>query len=294
MTDYVSVRSNWSSTNSNLLERVCDVDIEEDNQSTDMDKQENDDLRKTTSSNENLTNITLQCNNQTDTREDPLIIIHVLQPDEYQIVSIQLLSSAKHIEFYEREYIGSCQGSRITELDSQSIYEASLEFHQVYEEITLKCLKLADITDLTIYCIQITMKKIQSISSRNFPFDLNRVRSMIDETHLSSNARQFMNDLQHIQEQRRTKENSSSQLNIGSLMSLMTGMKSSSVNTKQASTSSFSSIVNDIKSSLNENMNNDKSKENHLEILIDKRFDDLKQHIDQRFDRLEAILTKKS
>jgi hypothetical protein len=33
-----------------------------------------------------------------DTREDPVIILSVLQPDEYQIVSIQLLSSAKHIE----------------------------------------------------------------------------------------------------------------------------------------------------------------------------------------------------
>jgi UDP-galactopyranose mutase len=55
----------------------------------------------------------------------------------------------------------------------------------------------------------------------NLPFDLNRVRSMIDETNLSSNARQFMNDLQHIQEQRRTKNNSSQQFNLGQLMLMM-------------------------------------------------------------------------
>jgi len=57
----------------------------------------------------------------------------------------------------------------------------------------------------------------------NLPFDLNRVRSMIDETNLSSNARQFMNDLQHIQEQRRTKNNSSQQFNLGQLMLTMKG-----------------------------------------------------------------------
>jgi UDP-galactopyranose mutase len=57
----------------------------------------------------------------------------------------------------------------------------------------------------------------------NLPFDLNRVRSMIDETNLSSNARQFMNDLQHIQEQRRIKDNSSQQFNLGQLMLMMKG-----------------------------------------------------------------------
>jgi len=58
----------------------------------------------------------------------------------------------------------------------------------------------------------------------NLPFDLNRVRSMVDETNLSSNARQFMNDLQHIQEQRRnTKDNSSQQFNLGQLMLMMKG-----------------------------------------------------------------------
>jgi UDP-galactopyranose mutase len=60
----------------------------------------------------------------------------------------------------------------------------------------------------------------------NLPFDLNRVRSMIDETNLSSNARQFMNDLQHIQEQRRIKENNSSpnqQFNLKQLMLMMKG-----------------------------------------------------------------------
>ncbi len=53
--------------------------------------------RKTTSSDENITSVTLR-SNEMDTREDPVIILSVLQPDEYQIVSIQLLSSAKHIE----------------------------------------------------------------------------------------------------------------------------------------------------------------------------------------------------
>jgi UDP-galactopyranose mutase len=59
----------------------------------------------------------------------------------------------------------------------------------------------------------------------NLPFDLNRVRSMIDETHLSSNARQFMNDLQHTQEQRRTKETSVPQFNLGQFMFMMHGKK---------------------------------------------------------------------
>jgi len=57
----------------------------------------------------------------------------------------------------------------------------------------------------------------------NLPFDLNRVRSMIDETNLSSNARQFMNNLEHIQDQRRTKDNSSQQINLNHLMSMMKG-----------------------------------------------------------------------
>lgn len=57
----------------------------------------------------------------------------------------------------------------------------------------------------------------------SLPFDLNRVRSMIDETNLSSNAKQFMNDLQHIQEQRRIKDNSSQQFNLTQLMSMMKG-----------------------------------------------------------------------
>ncbi len=57
----------------------------------------------------------------------------------------------------------------------------------------------------------------------NLPFDLNRVRSMIDETNLSTNARQFMNDLQHIQEQRQSKDNTSQQFNLGQMMLMMKG-----------------------------------------------------------------------
>jgi hypothetical protein len=46
MAGYVLVRSNWSSINSISLDLVCDVDIEERNQSTMMDKQdENHDAR---------------------------------------------------------------------------------------------------------------------------------------------------------------------------------------------------------------------------------------------------------
>ncbi len=58
----------------------------------------------------------------------------------------------------------------------------------------------------------------------NLPFDLNRVRSMIDETNLSSNARQFMNDLQHIQD-KRTKQSSSQPFNLGQMMLMMKGKK---------------------------------------------------------------------
>jgi hypothetical protein len=57
----------------------------------------------------------------------------------------------------------------------------------------------------------------------NLPFDLNRVRSMIDETNLSTNARQFMNDLQHIQEQRHRKDNPSQQFNLSQMMLMMKG-----------------------------------------------------------------------
>ncbi|CAF0784404.1 unnamed protein product [Rotaria sordida] len=313
MAEYVSVRSNWSSVNSIALDLVCDINIEESQQTTMMDKQEetNDDtnFRKTTSSNENITSVILR-SNETDKREDPIIILSVLQPDEYHIISIQFLSNAKHIEFYHREYIGSCQGSRITELDSESIYESSLEFNQSHEEITLKCLKLADITQLIVYCLQINLSKnksnVQSIPMMNLPFDLNRVRSMIDETSLSSNARQFMNDLQHLQERRRTKETSSSsssqQMNLTQIMLMMKGMTDSSSNTKQSTPTLLTPILKEIKSSVNEDMksaasqdnNNMKQElsalENRLQTYIDKQFLQLQQHIDNRLDHLEKKL----
>lgn len=89
-------------------------------------------------------------------------------------------------------------------------------------------MKLADTNDLIIYCIQITLieRKIDSssISSSNFPFDLNRVRSMLDENNLSKNARRFMNDLQHIDEQRRTKGQTSQSFNLGQMMSIIQGL----------------------------------------------------------------------
>ncbi|CAF0727702.1 unnamed protein product [Adineta steineri] len=317
MAGYVLVRSNWTSINSISLDLVCDVDIEENNQSATMDNQEenNDDndinLRKTASSNDNVKNIILR-SNDTDKREDPVIILSVLQPDEYHIISIQFLSNAKHTEFYHREYIGSCQGSRITELENDPIYESSFEFNEIYEEITLKCLKLADTTELIVYCIQINLSKNKSNTlstpMMHLPFDLNRVRSMVDETHLSSNARQFMNDLQHLQDHRRVKETSSSssspQFNLGQFVSLMSGMKSSAPNPKQTTPTPLTSILNEIKSSVNEEVkctqsqNNDRLKqdlnelEHRLETYVDKRFLELQQHIDDRFNRLEEKLNK--
>ena len=88
-------------------------------------------------------------------------------------------------------------------------------------------MKLANKAELIVYCLEINLRKIDattsSVSMMNLPFDLNRVRSMIDETSLSSNARQFMNDLRNIQEQRRTKEASSQQMNLAQLMLMMKG-----------------------------------------------------------------------
>ncbi len=42
MAGYVLVRSNWTSINSISLDLVCDIDIEDNNQSTIMDKQDDD------------------------------------------------------------------------------------------------------------------------------------------------------------------------------------------------------------------------------------------------------------
>ena len=57
----------------------------------------------------------------------------------------------------------------------------------------------------------------------HLPFDMTRVRSMVDETNLSSNARQFMNDLAHAQERRRPTDAASQPSNLGQLMLLMKG-----------------------------------------------------------------------
>lgn len=62
-----------------------------------------------------------------------------------------------------------------------------------------------------------------AIPMTNLPFDLNRVRSMIDETNLSSNARKFMNDLQHMQEHKRNQDHASKQLSLPQLMLMMKG-----------------------------------------------------------------------
>lgn len=57
----------------------------------------------------------------------------------------------------------------------------------------------------------------------NLPFDLNRVRAMIDEGNLSSSARQFMTDLQHIDERRRTTASVPSPNNLAQMMLMMKG-----------------------------------------------------------------------
>ena len=62
------------------------------------------------------------------------------------------------------------------------------------------------------------------MSSQSFPFDLNRVRSMVDESNLSTNARQFMKDLQHIQERRQTKGQTSQSFNLGQMMTMIQGL----------------------------------------------------------------------
>lgn len=81
-------------------------------------------------------------------------------------------------------------------------------------------MKLADTNDLIIHCIQITLIERKIDSSRNLPFDINRVRSMVDETTLSSNARQLLNNLQHIDKQRST---TSQPLNLSQMMAMMQG-----------------------------------------------------------------------
>ncbi|CAF1673680.1 unnamed protein product, partial [Didymodactylos carnosus] len=70
--------------------------------------------------------------------EEPTIVITILQPEDCQIQSINLLSDAKHTELYHREYICTSQGSRLTDLDSDPIYETNLELNQPYDEVTLK------------------------------------------------------------------------------------------------------------------------------------------------------------
>ena len=86
-------------------------------------------------------------------------------------------------------------------------------------------MKLADTNDLIIHCIQITLieQKIDASSnpSRNLPFDINRVRSMVDETNLSKNARQFLNNLQQSEKQRQT---TSQSFNLSQMMTMMQGL----------------------------------------------------------------------
>lgn len=62
------------------------------------------------------------------------------------------------------------------------------------------------------------------------PFDMDKVRSMIDEESLTTNARQFMNDLQMIQ---RKKQENISNAQRPDLAQLMFMMKSNEKNVNQ-------------------------------------------------------------
>ena len=61
------------------------------------------------------------------------------------------------------------------------------------------------------------------MSNVGLPFDLSRVRSMIDESNLSSNARQFMTNLRFIQENRQAKECPSQEFHLNQMMLMMKG-----------------------------------------------------------------------
>ena len=52
---------------------------------------------------------------------------------------------------------------------------------------------------------------------------MEHVRSMIDEKNLSSNARQFMNDLQQMQQRKRIVDENSQQFQLAQLMMMMKG-----------------------------------------------------------------------
>ena len=92
-------------------------------------------------------------------------------------------------------------------------------------------MKLADTNDLIVHCIQITLieRKIDasSIPLRNLPFDINRVRSMVDETNLSKNARQFLNSLQKSEKQRQTP------FNLSQMMTMMQGLSPFPMNERE-------------------------------------------------------------
>ena len=84
-------------------------------------------------------------------------------------------------------------------------------------------------SELVIYCLQINLSEVNtdvkspSMPTVHLPFDMTRVRSMVDEKNLSSNARQFMNDLAHVQERRRPTHATSQPSNLSQLMLLMKG-----------------------------------------------------------------------
>ena len=84
-------------------------------------------------------------------------------------------------------------------------------------------------SELVIYCLQINLSELNtdvkspSMPAMHLPFDMTRVRSMVDEKNLSSNARQFMNDLAHVQERRRPTDATSQPSNLSQLMLMMKG-----------------------------------------------------------------------
>jgi hypothetical protein len=69
------------------------------------DKHIDDDIhcilsRQALTSDETIASITLRSTSN-DERDNPVLIVHVVQHDRYQLASIQLLSNARHIEVKE-------------------------------------------------------------------------------------------------------------------------------------------------------------------------------------------------
>ncbi|CAF1483098.1 unnamed protein product, partial [Didymodactylos carnosus] len=96
------------------------------------------------------------------------------------------------------------------------------------------CLKRAESNLFTLYCLQINLKKsittmtTLSVNSSTFlPFDVSRIRSTLDEKTLSTNALQFMNELETMQKKRVENPSVKNLANPSNIQQLMTMMKGS-------------------------------------------------------------------